>query len=92
VAELRKVAESEAKNVEERLKAGMEQVMQRNVEVQNENRHMEEQMAEMEKELVAMKMKYAEVSDCSSLALGGIILTEGSSTWNMMASDRNGTT
>ena len=63
VAELKKVAESEAANVEERLKATTEQVMQRNIEVQNENRHMEEQMAEMERELVEMKMKYAEVSN-----------------------------
>jgi hypothetical protein len=62
VDELRKVADSEAQKVEERMKAGTEQVMQRNIEVQNENRHMEEQMAEMEKELVAMKLKYAEVS------------------------------
>lgn len=62
VEELRKVAESEAKNVEDRLREGMENVMQRNVEVQNENRHMEDQMAEMEKELVEMKMKFAEVS------------------------------
>jgi hypothetical protein len=61
VEELRKVAESEARTVEERLKETMDQVMQRNVEVQNENRHMEEQMAEMEKELVEMKMKFAEV-------------------------------
>lgn len=67
VEELRKVAESEAKNVEDRLREGMEQVMQRNVEVQNENRHMEEQMAEMEKELVEMKMKFAEV--CPNLRL-----------------------
>lgn len=63
VEELRKVAESEAANVEERMRAGTEQVMQRNIEVQNENRHMEEQMTEMERELVEMKMKYAEVSD-----------------------------
>ncbi|EXJ54675.1 hypothetical protein A1O7_10016 [Cladophialophora yegresii CBS 114405] len=62
VAELKKVAESEAANVEERLKATTEQVMQRNIEVQNENRHMEEQMAEMERELVAMKLKYAELN------------------------------
>jgi len=62
VEELRKVAESEAANVEERLRAGTEQVMQRNIEVQNENRDMEEQIAEMERELVEMKMKYAEVS------------------------------
>ena len=62
VEELRKVAESEAANVEERMRATTEQVMQRNIEVQNENRHMEEQMAEMERELVEYKMKYAEVS------------------------------
>jgi hypothetical protein len=62
VAELKKVVESEAANAEQRLKAEMERVMQRNIEVQNENRHMEESMAEMEKELVETKMKYAEVS------------------------------
>lgn len=62
VEELKKVAQTEAANVEERMRAGTEQVMQRNIEVQNQNRHMEEQMAEMEKELVEMKMKYAEVS------------------------------
>jgi hypothetical protein len=67
VAELKKVAESEAANVEERLKATTEQVMQRNIEVQNENRHMEEQMAEMERELVEMKLKYAEVSNACTV-------------------------
>lgn len=65
VEELKKVAASEATNVEERMRAGTEQVMQRNIEVQNENRHMEEQMAEMERELVEMKMKYAEVRSSS---------------------------
>ncbi|KAK5045684.1 hypothetical protein LTR84_009053 [Exophiala bonariae] len=62
VEELRKVAESEAANVEERMRATTEQVMQRNIEVQNENRHMEEQMAEMERELVEIKLKYAELN------------------------------
>lgn len=71
VEELRKVAESEAANVEERMRAGTEQVMQRNIEVQNENRHMEEQMTEMEKELVEIKMKYAEVS--LSRAISGLV-------------------
>jgi len=72
VQELKKVASSEAANVEERMRAGTEQVMQRNIEVQNENRNMEEQMAEMERELVEMKMKYAEVSNsgaCSSILI-----------------------
>ena len=72
VAELKKVADSEAANVEERLRAGTDQVMQRNIEVQNENRHMEEQMAEMERELVEMKMKYAEVSDFFSQSQGQV--------------------
>lgn len=62
VEELKKVVDSEAANVEQRLKGEMERVMQRNIEVQNENRHMEESMAEMEKDLVETKMKYAEVS------------------------------
>lgn len=61
VEELRKVAASEAANVEAALREGTEKVMQRNIEVQNENRHIEEQMAEMERALVEMKMKYAEV-------------------------------
>lgn len=67
VEELRKVAASEASNVEERMREGTEKVMQRNIEVQNENRHMEDQMAEMERELVEMKMKYAEVSSSQHL-------------------------
>ena len=61
VEELRKVADSEAATVEVRLKAEMDRVMRRNIEVQNENRHMEESLSEMEKELVEVKMKYAEV-------------------------------
>ena len=62
VEELKKVAESEARNVEERLRAEVERVTERNVEVQGENRMVEEQMQGLEEELVALKMKYAEVS------------------------------
>jgi cell division septum initiation protein DivIVA len=40
----------------------METVMQKNIVVHNENRALEEQMAEMEKELVATKMQWATVS------------------------------
>jgi Rab-GTPase-TBC domain len=65
VEELKKVVESEAATVEARLKGEMERVMQRNIEVQNENRLMEESMAEMEASLVETKMKYAEVSNVS---------------------------
>ena len=80
VTELKKVVESEAENVEARLKSEMNRVMQRNIEVQNENRHMEESMAEMEKDLVETKMKYAEV--CRRLfllveAFGFLIMGSG---------------
>lgn len=67
VDELKKVVESEAAVVEARLKGEMERVMQRNIEVQNENRGMEESMAEMEADLVETKMKYAEVSNYYSV-------------------------
>lgn len=63
VDELKKVVESEAATVEARLKGEMDRVMQRNIEVQNENRLMEESMAEMEASLVETKMRYAEVSN-----------------------------
>ncbi len=59
--ELRAIVEKQPEEVEARLKAEMERIMQRNVEVQNENRGLEEQMAEMEKVLVETKMRYAEV-------------------------------
>jgi Rab-GTPase-TBC domain len=65
VDELKKVVESETAVVEARLKGEMDRVMQRNTEVQNENRLMEESMAEMEASLVETKMKYAEVSSTS---------------------------
>ena len=68
VDELKKVAEGEAAAVEARLKDEMDRVMKRNLEVQNENRHMEEQMAEMEKDLVNTKMASAEVCRSWSLA------------------------
>lgn len=61
VEELKKVAEGEAASVETRLKDEMDRVMKRNIEVQNENRLMEESIAEMEASLVETKMKYAEV-------------------------------
>ena len=65
VEELKKIVECEAATVEARLKDEMERVRQRNTEVQNDNRLMEESMAEMEASLVDTKMKYAEVSQLS---------------------------
>ena len=61
VGELKNVVDKQPAEVEEKLRLEMERIMQRNIEVQNENRAMEETMAEMEKELVATKMKWAEV-------------------------------
>lgn len=61
VRELKNVVDKQPGEVEEKLKTEMERIMKRNMEVQNENRNMEEQMAEMEKDLVETKMKWAEV-------------------------------
>ena len=61
VEELKKIVETQAEEVEARMKAEMEGVMQKNIIVHNENRALEEQMAEMEKELVSTKMQWATV-------------------------------
>lgn len=58
---LKRAVESQPEEVEARLKEEMDRIMQRNIEVHNENRALEEQMAEMEKDLVDAKMRYAEV-------------------------------
>jgi hypothetical protein len=62
VEELQKIVNTQPEEVEARLKSEMETVMQKNIVVHNENRALEEQMAEMEKELVAAKMEWATVS------------------------------
>ena len=59
--ELKALVDKQTEEVEQRLKGEMERIMQRNLEVQNENRGLEEQMAEMEKVLVETKMQFAEV-------------------------------
>ncbi|KAG8531133.1 uncharacterized protein KY384_004491 [Bacidia gigantensis] len=61
--ELRVLVDKQTEEVEQRLKGEMETSMQRNLEVQNENRGLEEHMAEMEKVLVETKMQFAEVCD-----------------------------
>lgn len=66
VGELKVVLDKQPSEVEEKLQTEMDRIMKRNLEVQNENRSMVEQMAEMEKELVEAKMKYAEVSQSIS--------------------------
>ncbi|PYH80910.1 RabGAP/TBC [Aspergillus uvarum CBS 121591] len=63
VKELKIVVDKQPAEVEEKLRTEMDRIMQRNLEVQNENRSMVEQMAEMEKELVQAKMRWAEIHE-----------------------------
>ncbi|KAJ5160829.1 uncharacterized protein N7482_007833 [Penicillium canariense] len=63
VDELKIVVDKQPGEVEQKLRTEMDRIMKRNIEVQNENRAMEDSMAEMEKELVATKMKWAELSE-----------------------------
>ncbi|KAF1997921.1 GTPase-activating protein-like protein GYP5 [Amniculicola lignicola CBS 123094] len=63
VEELQKIVNTQPEEVEARLKTEMETVMQKNIVVHNENRALEEQMAEMEKELVATKMQWATLNE-----------------------------
>lgn len=63
VVELQKMIDTQPEEVEAKLKAEMDRIMQRNIEVQNENRALKEEMDEMERELVNAKMSHAQVSD-----------------------------
>ncbi|KAL4780734.1 rab-GTPase-TBC domain-containing protein [Aspergillus varians] len=63
VGELKNVLDKQPAEVEHKLQTEMDRIMKRNLEVQNENRAMVEQVAEMEKELVAAKLSYAEINE-----------------------------
>jgi hypothetical protein len=76
VEELQKIVDTQAEEVEARLKSEMETVMQKNIVVHNENRALEEQMAEMEKELVAAKMEWATVSLMNAFSKRRAYLTQ----------------
>ena len=74
--ELRSMVEKQPEEVEQRLKEEMDRIMKRNIEVQNENRALEEQIADMEKTLVQTKMQFAEVFR-QNIEYGGVsLLTE----------------
>ncbi|KAF2424386.1 RabGAP/TBC [Tothia fuscella] len=62
VDELREVVRRQTEEVESRLKGEMDSVMARNVEVHNLNRALEEEKQEMEQQLVATKMDYAQIN------------------------------
>ncbi|KAI8935015.1 hypothetical protein NX059_008680 [Plenodomus lindquistii] len=63
VSELQKIVNTQPEEVEARLKSEMETVMQKNIMVHNENRNLEDSMAEMEKELVETKMQWATINE-----------------------------
>ncbi|KAI4625719.1 hypothetical protein J4E80_002852 [Alternaria sp. BMP 0032] len=63
VLELQKIVDTQPAEVEARLKSEMETVMQKNIVVHNENRNLEDSMAEMEKELVDVKMQWATINE-----------------------------
>ncbi|KAI7661105.1 RabGAP/TBC, partial [Hortaea werneckii] len=60
VEELRKIADAQPAEVEEKLKEEMERIMQRNIEVQNENRSLKEECEELEGQVVEAKMVAAQ--------------------------------
>ncbi|KAK8247254.1 GTPase-activating protein-like protein GYP5 [Phyllosticta capitalensis] len=61
VEELRKLVDAQAADVEARMQGELEVAMARNAEVHDANRALEEQLAEMERELVETKMQHAQV-------------------------------
>ncbi|KAH8601878.1 rab-GTPase-TBC domain-containing protein [Bisporella sp. PMI_857] len=62
IEELRKVVEKQPEEVEARLKSEMDRLLKRNQEVHEDNRRLEDEMADMEKNLVETKMMYAELN------------------------------
>lgn len=62
VHELKNVVDKQPAEVEERLRAEMQEKVQRLAEVENARQSMQDQMAEMAKDLVNTKVKWAEVS------------------------------
>lgn len=92
VSELKAIVDKQPGEVEEKLRTEMDRIMKRNIEVQNENRAIEDNMAEMEKELVATKMKWAEVCFPSPNPLPLRILTISSCPKTMKPSAKSGVT
>lgn len=61
VQELQRLLESQPAEVEAKLKDEMDRIMQRNLEVQNENRHLQDELENTEQQLVKISMTHAEV-------------------------------
>ena len=71
VGELKGVVERQTQEVEDRLKGEMDAVMQKNIEVHNLNRALEDEKSECERELVTAKMAYAQVCRIRAISVGG---------------------
>ncbi|KAF2639239.1 RabGAP/TBC [Massarina eburnea CBS 473.64] len=63
VESLQTIVDTQVEEVESRMNAEMEEVMAKNLVVHNENRALEDSMAEMEKELVSTKMQWATINE-----------------------------
>ena len=63
IAELRSIVSAQPGEIQEQMRAETERIMQRNIEVQNENRHLEEEVAGMESDLVQAKLKAAQLEE-----------------------------
>ncbi|MCJ1472012.1 GTPase-activating protein [Lambiella insularis] len=62
IEDLKKVIASQPAEIEAKLTDEMDRIMSRNIEVQNENRALEEQMTDMERDLVETKMQFAQIN------------------------------
>lgn len=69
VQELRIVIEKQPAEIETAWQLERDDLMKRNAKVHEENQKLEKELSELEEELVQTKMRYAEVSDSSSVAM-----------------------
>lgn len=60
VAQLKLVIDGQPAAVEAKLKEEMDRIMERNLEVMSMNRELEEQVSELERDLVATKLQFAQ--------------------------------
>jgi ecotropic viral integration site 5 protein len=61
VTQLKQVIDAQPAEVEAKLKDEMDRIMQRNLEVMSMNRELEDQVADLERELVETKLRFAQV-------------------------------
>jgi chromosome segregation ATPase len=71
-AQLKQVIDAQPAEVEAKLKEEMDRIMERNLQVMNINRELEEQVGDLERNLVETKLQFAQVSR--------VCITDGRST------------